>query len=97
MKRFCGLFGHDKKYVGIEDIVLDEDRNYLKRACAHGNVFLNHCRTCGDSLQVARWVCECGVMGETYIKIGTGIFKAEFGKLVPDEKRWANHVALIPR
>lgn len=88
------LTGHKKKYVGVEDIVWVGDAGVLERPCPHEHSCLVHCSTCGKSVQIARWVCECGSMGETYIRQGTGIYRVDFGKLVPDEKRWANHLSL---
>ena len=94
---FCWLTGHKKKYVGVEDIVWADDSGSLKRPCVHDHAWLKHCSVCGKSVQIARWVCECGMMGETFIAQGAGIYRVEFGKLVPDEKRWANHLAIISR
>ena len=94
---FCWLIGHKKKYVGVEDIVWADDSGSLKRPCVHDHAWLKHCRVCGKSVQIARWVCGCGMMGETFIAQGAGIYRVEFGKLVPDEKRWANHLAIISR
>jgi hypothetical protein len=91
VKRLCGLFGHEKKYVGVEDIVWEGEYGLFERPCVHDEIGMKWCSVCGKSCQVARWVCSCGFMGETYIRIGAGMFKVEFGKLVPDEKRWANH------
>ncbi len=80
------LIGHAERYVGVVDL----DVMKWRPPCAHGKQFLDHCDVCKGSVQIARWVCDCGVAGETYIKRGTGIFTVQFGKLVPDEKRWAN-------
>lgn len=90
MKRSCWLLGHDKKYVGIEDITWKGEFGFFERPCIHDCICMKHCSICGKSTQVARWVCSCGLMGETYIKVGTGLFQVSFGNLVPDEKRWAN-------
>ena len=86
----CRLLGHSKKYVGVKDIEWVDTYGSLKVPCAHGYCFINNCDTCKTTVQIARWVCACGAAGETYIKRGTGIFAVHFGKLVPDEKRWAN-------
>jgi hypothetical protein len=97
MRLPCWLGGHTKNYVGVEDVVWKDEYGVLERPCSHDRTWLKHCDICGKSIQIARWFCLCGEMGETFIRVGTGIFKVEFGKLVPDEKRWANHVALGQR
>ncbi len=85
----CWFLGHRKKYVGVQDL-LDKTEIYPKY-CIHQCQFIRHCDFCWNVLQIARWVCErCSVMGEKSIRRGDGLFMAYFGKLVPDEKKWAN-------
>jgi hypothetical protein len=86
----CLFFGHRRKYVGVEDIVWNTDMGFLEKRCPHGYATLYNCDICGKSNQIARWVCPCGSMGERYIRISEGVFTIHFGRLVPDEKRWAN-------
>lgn len=83
------LFGCDKKYVGIEEVPLRRDDN---RQCPHGWYKIwEHCDFCKVFGQVAHWVCRrCEKMDRTIIRRSSGVFMVEFGKLVPDEKRWAN-------
>lgn len=95
--RLCWLTGHSKKYVGVEDVIWEGEFGLLDRPCSHDKKSLFQCDICGKSVQIARWVCECGQMGETYIPHGTGIYRVDFGKLVPDEKRWANHLSLTSK
>lgn len=90
MTFLCWLRGHEKKYVGVEDR-LDKTEHYPKY-CVHQHQFIRHCDFCWNVLQIARWVCErCDVMGERNVRRGEGLFTVSFGKLVPDEKKWANY------
>lgn len=84
------LFGHRRRtYVGVAD-VRDVWASLAGKPCVHGMQFVQHCDVCYRSAQVARWVCDCGAMGEQFIRRGRGIFKVHMGDLVPDEKRWSN-------
>jgi hypothetical protein len=93
----CWLVGHCQMYVGVEDIVWVGEFGELERPCVHNRPWLKCCDICGKSIQIARWYCPCGVMGETFIPKGKGLFRVEFGRLVPDEKRWANHLGVVPK
>lgn len=93
----CWLVGHRHHYVGVENIVWKDDSGYLAHPCPHDYLFLKHCNKCRDTAQIARWMCRCGKMGETYIREGQGMFKPEFGRLVPDEKAWANRIRIVAR
>ena len=89
MNPLC-LFGHKKKYVGVEDR-FDKSDPYPKE-CMHGPRWTSHCTFCKNVAQIARWVCErCQKMGQTPIWLGQGVYTVHFGKLVADEKRWANY------
>jgi hypothetical protein len=86
----CWLLGHKRKYVGVEDR-FDKSEIYPKY-CPHEHQFIRHCHFCWNVMQIARWVCErCPKMGELPIRKGEGVYTVHFGKLVPDEKKWANH------
>ena len=87
--KLCRFFGHKKKYVGVEPVVWKDDSGFLPAPCPHGCLWMKHCNICKDTNQICRWVCECGAMGQDFIR--NGIYKVEFGKLVPDEKAWGNH------
>lgn len=91
MSLLCRFGAHRRKYVGVANI---EDVTFAAkwgRMCSHGYYGRENCLTCSKTSQIARWVCVCcGAMGERYIKRGQGVFTVTFGKLVPDEKRWAN-------
>jgi hypothetical protein len=85
----CWLFGHEKKYVGVEDRL--EKKDAYPKDCPHGWSFIKYCNFCLNVMQIARWFCQrCPKGGETYIWRGEGLFTVQFGKLVPDEKKWAN-------
>jgi len=85
-------FGHTQKFVGINEIPME---NPYPGVCHHGYHFRDHCDICRNSAQVAMWVCEhCPKMGAVFIKRSDGIFTVSFGKLVPDEKAWSNYTAI---
>ena len=85
----CWLFGHEKKYVGVEPIVWKNRLGELPLPCPHGFEFMKNCGVCDKATQICRWICECGSMGQDFIR--EGFYKVEFGKLVPDEKGWGNY------
>ena len=86
------LHEHNKRYVAITDTPLEApDGRPMSWQCGHG--WSNpraHCAVCGTYGQSARWVCECGTMGIDHLMRAHGVFKIEFGRVVPDVKRWAN-------
>ena len=86
----CWLFGHKRKYVGVEDRF--DKRDPYPQECPHGYKFTTHCDFCMNVMQIARWFCErCTKGGEHAIRRGEGLYTVSFGKLVPDEKKWANY------
>lgn len=91
----CYILGHTKRYIGIRDQEKgDPDRlERFKERCSHGHLYYDHCDECQSTAQIANWVCArggCNVMGRTSILKTKGLFKIDYGYLVPDEKRWAN-------
>lgn len=80
------LFGHPRKYVAAVPLKFDfyngvGDPRYE----TSGGITVSYSH-------IARWVCaneNCKGMGEHPIE-GPGAWTVSFGKLVPDEKRWAN-------
>lgn len=84
----CLLGIHRKKWVGVFDYVIPPQ----DQKCPHGHWAPKiYCETCRGTVQVARWACEvCIKMGERSIMKGNGLYKIEYGFLVPDEKRWGD-------
>lgn len=91
----CFVLGHDKRYVGIRDQEKGDPERLerFKEKCIHGFLYYDHCDTCQSTAQIANWVCSrggCDGMGRTIILRTKGLFRVDYGYLVPDEKRWAN-------
>lgn len=85
LKHFlCSLaFGHRKRYVAI----------VLKSGFSCSRITHSyHYMAIEEPTQVARWVCDrCGKMGEYCLgQEIKGTWTVSGGRLVPDEKRWAN-------
>lgn len=92
----CLVGIHRKKWVGIFDYPKAERGS----RCSHREyVFsdgLHWCEVCRQSIQIARWACDvCVKMGERVIVKSEGIYKIEYGCLVPDEKRWGDGSDLL--
>ncbi|NJN06366.1 MAG: hypothetical protein HC814_08390 [Rhodobacteraceae bacterium] len=96
------LFGHAKEYVAIRTVNVEshvhnrhgDNHEFCK--CVHG-IYLDHeCKECLRIAMIgqeARWACRrkgCQAMGQHPILRKNGLFKVEFGVLLPDKKGWAN-------
>lgn len=100
----CRIFGHDKEYVAIRTLGERPHRhNTAQGRYAHEFCKCDHdryldwgcekCETLSAIGQEARWVCRrktCPAMGQDSIARNRGIFRVEFGLLVPDKKAWCN-------
>lgn len=82
----CALwFGHRKKYLSVE-----------VRKGGYGGVncgaFFHQLHWSQDNYSLTRWVCErCDKMGEKCLgDTKNGRWTIVNGRLVPDEKKWAN-------
>jgi len=98
----CKILGHDKEYVAIRRTAetphthnpSGKDHEYCK--CRHGEYLDHSCDSCARAkgiLQEARWVCRrksCPAMGQDELLRTQGLFKVEFGRLVPDKKSWSS-------
>jgi hypothetical protein len=82
LKNTCTIRHRQKRYVAMD---------YRGRNNAQG-VYVQSCNCWGvpDCHRFSmRWFCDiCGAMGE-HCWDKTGEWKLEMGKIVPDEKRWA--------
>jgi hypothetical protein len=85
----CLLGWHRKKWVGVFDYPSPPP----DRKCPHDWWdWKTHCKICHKNVQTLRWSCDCCIkMGERFIARGQGIYKIEYGCLVPDEERWGGN------
>lgn len=82
------FFRHRRRYVSIYD-----KKFYSGQAC-DVRAFYIHWHWSDTTFQVARWVCDReGCLGHGEICLGEyekGIYTIHQGKVIIDEKRWAN-------
>lgn len=100
-KRPCWLFDHDKRYLAMKEIKLEQDWH----GCSNHQyrVTVTECSTIpntyrlewrahkkGELIYYARWSCRrCSEMGEECFGSKQD-WKIEHEQVVPDTKKWAN-------